>query len=407
MEFGILLQGPVLGEKFKDPKAEYEALHLDVDIIKQADKSGFKYAWVAEHHGLTQYSHLSASEVVIPFALAQTERIHVGSGIWPLNPVTNHPVRLAERAAMADLLSNGRFEFGTGRGAGSWEVGTFDVDPSETKATWDAVIREFVKMWQSKDPRMEDAPGYSHDGPLFTVPPRRINPKPFGGPNTHPPMWCAVGNIPTFQKCAANGLGALGFGFLFSDLEEVKPAVDAYKTTIDSAEPVGLYSNDNFMIAALGLCLDDAQEAREAMKVAGMNKLLSLVYLYHDTMPRPDWAVIWPDVEPEPTAEQVDEMITNKAIICGDPGEVIEQVREYEAVGVDQLALGVPVDMPRDIALESIRVFGEKVIPHFDRDPIHRSARHRFGASAEAVLADPGSVVAGFDSRTAGATASA
>ena len=49
-------------------------------------------------------------------------RIHLSSGIFNLSPRANHPVRTAERVAMLDHLSEGRFEFGTGRGAGSHEV---------------------------------------------------------------------------------------------------------------------------------------------------------------------------------------------------------------------------------------------------------------------------------------------
>ena len=159
--------------------------------------------WCTEHHTLTEYSHLSASESFIAYALAQTERIHVGSGIFPLNPITNHPVRIAERVAMLDHLSEGRFEFGSGRGAGSHELGTFNVDPGDTKANWDEVIWEFTKMW--------DSFAYSHDGPVFSTPPRNVVPKPYGGGRTHPPMWVAAGNPPTYEKAARHGLGVLGF----------------------------------------------------------------------------------------------------------------------------------------------------------------------------------------------------
>ena len=127
MEFGIFVQRHLPHERAHSPVAEHRALLDDLELIVQADGSNWKYAWVSEHHCLTEYSHLSASESFIPYALARTERIHVGSGIWPLNPETNHPVRLAERAAMCDQFSEGRFEFGTGRGAGSWEVGTFNL----------------------------------------------------------------------------------------------------------------------------------------------------------------------------------------------------------------------------------------------------------------------------------------
>jgi len=81
-----------------------------------------------------------------------TERIHMGSGIFNLSPRVNHPVRNAERVAMLDHLTGGRFEFGTGRGAGSHEIGTFNIhDPNSTKAEWDEVAPELIKMWERKD----------------------------------------------------------------------------------------------------------------------------------------------------------------------------------------------------------------------------------------------------------------
>src|SRR5207244_966226 len=82
-------------------------------------RAGWKYVWVTEHHFLTEYSHLSAPEVFLGYLACATERIHLGSGIFNLNPTINHPMRLAERVAMLDHLTDGRFECGTGRGPGS------------------------------------------------------------------------------------------------------------------------------------------------------------------------------------------------------------------------------------------------------------------------------------------------
>ena len=161
LEFGIFVQMFLPGGKAHDPASEHQAVRNELELIREADRNNWKYVWCTEHHTLTEYSHLSASESFIAYALAQTERIHVGSGIFPLNPITNHPVRVAERVAMLDHLSEGRFEFGSGRGAGSHELGTFNIDPSETKANWDEVIWEFTKMWDSLE--------YSHDGAAFST----------------------------------------------------------------------------------------------------------------------------------------------------------------------------------------------------------------------------------------------
>lgn len=377
MEFGIFVQMPLYGADAHDPEAEHEACMLDLELVKAADAHNFKYAWVSEHHALTEYSHLSASESFIPYALAQTERIHVGSGIWPLNPVTNHPVRLAERAAMCDHLSRGRFEFGCGRGAGSWEVGTFNLTNDVTAAVWDEVIWEFKKMWESQE--------YSHDGAAFSVPPRNILPKPYGGGRTHPPMWVAAGSTSTYEKAARHGLGVLGF--TVGGIEDMAGPVASYKKAIGDATPVGQFVNDNVMVTTAVVCAETNAEAREiayeASRITGYH--LSLVFLYHDTFPKPEGAPRWPEEVPSPTKQQIDDAIASGASIVGTPGEVIDQLRAWdEAVGMDQLSFGFPFGQSREQVMQTIKLFGDEVIPALDTDPVHRSTRMRHGDLADA-----------------------
>lgn len=390
MEFGIFVQMRLLGAAAHDPVAEHEVALSDLGLIVEADRHNWKYVWVTEHHCLPEYSHLSASESYIPFALARTERIHVGSGIWPLNPVTNHPVRLAERAAMCDHLSEGRFEFGTGRGAGSWEVGTFNLTTAETKDIWEEVVWEFKKMWER--------PAYSHEGPAFSTPPRNVVPKPLGGGRTHPPMWVAAGNPPTYERAARHGMGVLGFNV--SSIPSMAPHVAAYKKAIGEAEPVGQFVNDNVMITSAVICLEDGKEARLAATRAHHQYHLSLVYLYHDTFPVPPDAVRWPEVLPEPTLDDVEQAIAGGFLLCGTPSEVRDQVRSYQDIGCDQLVFGMPHGLSHDQALETIRLFGDEIIPAFDTDPVHRSTRMRYGEAADDMVRDPRRAAAPFDSST-------
>ena len=367
MEFGIFVQTFLKGADAHNPVLEHQALLNDLEAIQVADRHGWKYAWVTEHHALAEYSHLSASESFIPYALATTEKIHVGSGIWPLNPVMNHPVRLAERAAMLDHLSEGRFEFGTGRGAGSWEIGTFNLVPSETKAIYDEVVPEFVKMWESTE--------YSHDGPAFSMPPRNVLPKPYGGGLSHPAMWVAAGNPPTYEKAARLGLGVLGFNH--SAVHEMKPAVEAYKAAIGEAQPVGRFVNDNVMITNQLICLPDGREAREWACKSSTAYFCSLLFMYHDTFPKPEWVKLWPDCAPEPTMSDIESAIAEGRLLCGSPDEVVEQVERYQHVGADQLVFGMSKALPREVLLETLRLFGDEVLPKFDTDPVHRTTRHR------------------------------
>ena len=127
MEFGIFLNGYLPGPAAHDTYLEHEMFRREAEYTELADKHNWKYAWFGEHHSLTEYSHLSASEVMIGYCARATERIHLGSAIVSLPPVKDHPVRVAERAATLDHLTNQRYEFGTGRGAGSHEVATFGI----------------------------------------------------------------------------------------------------------------------------------------------------------------------------------------------------------------------------------------------------------------------------------------
>ena len=67
-------------------------------------------------------------------------------------------------------------------------------------------------------------------------------------------------------------------------------------------------------------------------------------------------------------------------MLCGTPDEVAEQITKYESVGCDQLVFGLPSAMEHDEVLEMLEVFGTKVIPEFDKDPVHSTTRYRENA---------------------------
>ncbi|MGA2474871.1 MAG: LLM class flavin-dependent oxidoreductase, partial [Acidimicrobiales bacterium] len=142
MEFGIFLNGYIPGPGAHDTEWEHRQLMREADYAIFADKHNWKYAWFGEHHCLTEYSHMSAPEVVMGLVAGQTDYIHLASGINSLSPRKEHPVRLAERAAMLDHVTGRRYEWGTGRGAGSHEMASFNIlDVNSTKAEWDEVVR--------------------------------------------------------------------------------------------------------------------------------------------------------------------------------------------------------------------------------------------------------------------------
>src|SRR5436309_16060968 len=172
MEFGYFSQAFVPNfEVEAEPGAEHRRLMENLDFAVACDRNGVKYVWCPEHHFLTEYSHMPAPEVFLSVVAARTERIHVGSAIFNTTPKVNHPARIAERVTMLDHLSEGRFEFGTGRGSSSTEFKGFGIPDSDTtRGMWDECIREIVRMW--KETR------YRYEGKYFSMPERNVLPKP-------------------------------------------------------------------------------------------------------------------------------------------------------------------------------------------------------------------------------------
>jgi alkanesulfonate monooxygenase SsuD/methylene tetrahydromethanopterin reductase-like flavin-dependent oxidoreductase (luciferase family) len=372
MEFGIFIQTFVPNFRREvDPDAEHHALMHDLEYVIAADKAGFKYVWATEHHFLDEYSHLSANGVVLAYLAHATKRIHLGSGIFNPLPQVNHPAKVAEKVAMLDHVSDGRFEFGTGRGAGSHEILGFlpgNEDLTKTREIWEDVIAEFPKMW------MQDTyEGY--DGKFWSLPPRKVLPKPWKKP--HPAMWYAAGNTSSYEIAARKGLGVLGFSV--GAIAELEPVMKAYKKTIPNAEPIGAFVNDNVMVTTGAYVAEDAAVAVANACRPGSSYLGSNVYRYHDTFPHPEGVPVWPDLVPDPTPESIP-LAHERGMICGDPQHALTQCRRWEAAGADQLVFGTGSAKHED-TLEMIRLIGEHVIPKIDKDPEHRTTRFRDAAA--------------------------
>jgi alkanesulfonate monooxygenase SsuD/methylene tetrahydromethanopterin reductase-like flavin-dependent oxidoreductase (luciferase family) len=372
MEFGLFQGGFVHKDiAAKNPNAEHDRLMSEVELCEVGDKHNWKYAWFTEHHFLKEYSHISASETLMAWVLARTQNIHVASGIINITPPVNHPARVAERVAMMDLVSNGRFEFGTGRGSSTTEMGGFGItDPEITRDMYEEAIREIVRMWR-------DEP-YAYDGKFFSMPERNVLPKPYVKP--HPPLWVAAGNPETFERAAKMGIGVICF--TGGTPEKMAPLVDTYKKYIKDAEPVGEYVNDNIAITTSFMCLEDREQARNYMAHSGNGRQQTLVFHYLDTFPKPPFVPDWPTEIPDPTLEAIEKGFQTGAAIVGDPDDCAQGIQKWVDIGVDQLIMGPSGSTyPHELLERTVTLFGEEVIPRFDKDPEHSTSKYRAAAA--------------------------
>ena len=184
-------------------------------------------------------------------------------------------------------------------------------------------------MWEQKD--------YEHHGEAFSVPtPHNILPKPYG--EGHPPMWVACGNPATYAKAGAMGLGAIAFNF--EPIHNLKGRVDAYLEAAENVtDPVGQFQNHNVMMTNAVICLEDREEARAMAKRNLRGYRVTMVNLYHDSMPQSPDAIVWPNARAHAELDDatLDWAIAEGYMLCGNPEEVCEQLQAYQEVGCTQV----------------------------------------------------------------------
>lgn len=165
-----------------------------------------------------------------------------------------HSFWAAEQAAMLDLLSDGRLEYGVGRSSCWDEFEGFGIDPGDARPMLDEALEVMVGCWSEEV--------FSYEGEHFRLPPRQVIPKPRQDP--HPPLWMAATGAQSHEAAAMKGLGLLSLT-LATPLEEIKARLNRYKAAIPDARPVGKFVNDR---AATFLITHVAETTAEAKRNA-------------------------------------------------------------------------------------------------------------------------------------------
>jgi len=394
-----------------EPTAEAESrlFHQCVEQAVLAERLGYEGIWAVEHHGLYEYSHSSSPELFLAFVAARTQRLRLGHGVTLLPHRYNHPIRIAERVATLDILSNGRVNWGSGKSSSRVEQEAFENEVETLHDQWLEAVQMIPRMWTNEV--------FQHQGRFFNIPPTPILPRPVQRPC--PPMFAACTRPETAEYVGGLGLGALNFA-LGTD-EYLADKARAYRRAIASAQPVGPRITEHFACTPATLVLDDDRQAcRYGLRGARFFRD-SLYHYYKDGGARPkatrsqDASPAVPVVSmPAPaesraaaaagfpalalrglrTRSQVnetprlrpldiprtfldeEEVATYRrtrntaespmAAIVGDPVSARETVQRFIDVGVDELILVMQLGtVPHELVMESIRTFGENVLPHF------------------------------------------
>ncbi|WP_370476578.1 LLM class flavin-dependent oxidoreductase [Tamlana flava] len=364
MKFGIFidLQLPRPWNEGDEAKLFHDAL----EQAELADRIGIDYVWAQEHHFLEEYSHSSAPEVFLAACSQRTKNIRLGHGIVLMSPKYNHPARIAERLATLDILSNGRVEWGSGESGSRIELEGFGIDFVDKRPMWAESLRETARMIS-----MNPYPGYK--GKFFSMPQRNLVPKPIQKP--HPPIWAACSNRDSLKLSAQLGIGALTFAFINSG--EAKFWVDEYYSTFkNECNPIGQSVNPNVAMLTGFMCDNDAERAIERGYEGAQFFAYGLGHFWRDGTHTPSKTNLWQQFKERPcNADKRLELERKKAGMTGigTPKQLIENFRELEKAGVDQLILLHQCGAYKhEHICESLELFGKEVLPEFKEREIIR-----------------------------------
>ena len=346
------------------------------DIVEQArlaDDLGFDVIWSVEHTSLTWYSHISAPESLLAFIAGATRRIHVGHGVICLPFAMNHPIKVAERIATLDILSQGRLHFGVGKGNTQQEAGAFQIPLDQLTQQVDEAMYMIPKMWLDAQ--------FEYQSDLIAIPSRPIHPKPFQDP--HPLMYMACTRAETLLTAGSRGLGALVLGFSGPDEFARKNAI--YRKAFaerNPADQVGFRPNEHLAVLCPAVVLDDRDQARR-IGIRGQRFFAeSLAYWYAGGPP--------PEIPDLSVEEQEDKLARHKERVLaflggvnitpteqhtgyydldaayGTVEDAIAYAERLKAAGADEILFMPQMGtVPHEVIMQTIGNIGRAVIPHF------------------------------------------
>jgi len=348
------------------PTRETEAqLFRDcVDQCVLADELGYHAIWEVEHHGLYEYSHSSAPETFLAFIAAKTRNVRLGHGITLTPSRYNHPIRIAERVATLDILSGGRVNWGSGKSSSMTEKLAFENDLAQLHAQWEEALDMIPRMWQ------QDV--FEYKGRFYDVPPTQVVPKPVQQP--HPPIFAACSKPESAVKL---GVGALNFALGNDDYLADK--VREYRAAAEAATPAAYQKTNHFACTPVALCLDDDRKAcRYGFRGANFFSSALGAYYFSNDRPIGELKIDRDFLSDEELSDAMAFRGADDAPamnVIGDPIHCREIVSRFEGAGVDELILVMQAGtVPNELVIESIRTFGEQVMPHFSTGTAAESA---------------------------------
>ena len=312
--------------------------------VVEAERLGYSSIWLFEHH-FSGFGQPSSSLNLLCYFAGITKTIRLGSAVVVLP--WHNPILLAEQIGTLDVISNGRYDLGVGRGYRSNEFYGFGISAENAgdiyRESMDIILRAWRenKRWSYKSERWE-----------FNE--IIVEPAPIQKP--HPPLWQGAGSPESIRRAAQQGYSLLLDQILSFD--QIEEKIEIYRNEIERLgkifDPYSVGVTRGLMFA------ENAKEREEAHYVR--NRFISRVKSL-STNTKSQSATFNPVGEVNNEVE----MSENGAII-GDKKEMFQRVKKLYQSGVRNILLHDLTGSDRalrEFALEVAPQF--HVMPHADK----------------------------------------
>ncbi len=232
LELGLDTFGDVTEGADGKPLAYAQVIRNIVDEAVLADELGVDFIGVGEHH--RDDFAVSSPDVVLAAIAGRTRKIHLGSAVTVLS--SDDPVRVFERFATLDAVSNGRAEVILGRGSFTESFPLFGYDLKEYEVLFEEKVNLFSKL-------LSEQPVTWHGRTRSGLTDQRVYPTTESG---HLTTWIGVGGSPESVARAAHYGMPLMLAIIGGNPIRFAPFVDLYRRALDELEtpqlPVGVHS---------------------------------------------------------------------------------------------------------------------------------------------------------------------
>lgn len=318
-----------------------------LEMVQMAEQGGFDIVWAAEHHGLEMTIAPNPFSILAWWA-GETDRIRMGPAV--VNAAYWHPIKLAGEAAFFDLISGGRLEFGIGSGAYQREFDRMAPGVKQTDG-WrymQEMLPALQALWQGD---------YEHDGEFWQFPTSTSVPKPV---QKDVPIWVAARSPITYDYAVQSKANVMCWPFTRPHAE-----AELYKSHLEAS--IEKFGGDFRPIFALmrhtALYENDAgrQQAIDAIR----RVLGQFENLYRNLGDVQNGFPKEIPLEELEGREQYDPTMLEENLMFGSPDTVIEKLRIYERLGVDEYIYYASMGLDMAAQKRSLKLFCDEVIPAF------------------------------------------